>query len=85
MKNVFLMIVLLALPAVAHADDFGERFHSEAPQALGESEDVFTTDALEQVAQEEFRPELIEPAAGDEDKSQHISAESEKENQPNEN
>ena len=67
MKYTLLLMAIgiFTFPAQLLADDFGERFYGEAPAALDQGDQAFTTDALEQAAQEEFRPELIEPAAGE--------------------
>lgn len=62
------MIAFFAYPV--QADDFGARFFGEAPSAFDNPDenpgpDGALENGLDQASQEIFRPELIEPAAGD--------------------
>lgn len=63
----FAFILSVLLFSVSFADDFGARFTNDAPVAFGDAptpsfDDKFTDETIAA----DFRPELIEPAAGDE-------------------
>jgi len=65
--SVIAILCMSALPAAA-ADDFGTRFMDQTPAGFSDiapNNDEFNI--------EDFRPELIEPASGDEEASQDDS------------
>lgn len=61
-------VMLMFMPLIAHADEFGERFYGEAPAGLGD----FTAPATQtqDIAQDETTAEELQeimPAAGEEE------------------